>query len=633
MSAEHVHALTTGARLNQYEMLQILGSGGFGITYMARDTTLDTMVAIKEYMPGELATRLGDSTVTARSSTSKGDFDWGLKRFLEEARVLAKFRHPNIVRVNQIFEANQTAYLVMEYAKGETLDAMLRRTGPISEQETKDILFPILDGLKRVHELGFLHRDIKPGNIIIRDEGGSVLIDFGAAREATGSITRAITSIVTEGYAPLEQYDATGNQGPWTDIYALGGVAYKCVTGNKPPSATSRVRTDPLVPLAITAQGRVSDDFASAVDMALRLHENERPQDIGQLLALFTGATIMRAAPPPADPTRVMQLDATRAMPSVSVKPVSEKVKPVTPAQPAAARSGRSAFLGAAAALLLVVAAGGWFYMQRMGPVAPATEVRVADAPVVPAPVPPSPPPSPAAPPVVAPPAANSPAAPPTAAASPAEQAPNRPNPSVAAGAPRPPAPPAVVATPKEPSGGPPPPPPAQQPQQRAAEPNPIPPLPATPARAITMLKGFSDPVLKAVLAQPGLRGRVETLMVLGGCDWRVNANVASQATTRQAGTYLNGMDDNELLAALSDGELLDRIGAVFGRGNCAVVPQAEGTANNGFPQPDATNRDAGVPNRNRVPGDIGQQPNDRVPVVPGSPYGGFGGYGLGRIP
>src|SRR5215471_5621262 len=249
MSVEHVHALAQGTRLNQYELMKILGTGGFGITYMARDTTLDTLVAIKEYLPSDFAVRQEDSQVTAKSSTSKGDFDWGLSRFLEEARVLAKFRHPNIVHVNQIFEANHTAYLVMEYAEGESLEDLLRRAGSLSELQTKDILFPILDGLKRVHDIGFLHRDIKPGNIILRRDEGAVLIDFGAARQAIETKSRSITSIVTEGYAPLEQYDPSGNQGPWTDIHALAAVAYKCMTGKTPPSATSRVRNDPFVPL------------------------------------------------------------------------------------------------------------------------------------------------------------------------------------------------------------------------------------------------------------------------------------------------------------------------------------------------------------------------------------------------
>ena len=311
MSVEHFQALPKGVRLNQYEMLGILGAGGFGITYMARDTTLDTMVAIKEYLPGDFAVRQGDSQVTAKSSTSKGDFDWGLSHFLDEARVLAKFRHPNIVRVNQIFQANNTAYIVMEYAKGDSLDELLKRVGHLSEQQTKDILFPILDGLKRVHALGFLHRDIKPANIIIRDEGGAVLIDFGAARQAVETKSRAITSIVTEGYAPLEQYDTKGNQGAWTDIYALGGVAYKCLTGDKPPAATSRLRNDPLVPLEIAANGRVSKEFAAAIDSALRVFENQRPQNIDAFAALISGAA--QATPTDLDEaTRIWRGDAPR---------------------------------------------------------------------------------------------------------------------------------------------------------------------------------------------------------------------------------------------------------------------------------------------------------------------------------
>jgi hypothetical protein len=145
------------------------------------------------------------------------------------------------------------------------------------------------------------------------------------------------------------------------------------------------------------------------------------------------------------------------------------------------------------------------------------------------------------------------------------------------------------------------------------------------------MLKKFSDPVFKAALAQPGLRGRVETLMGLGGCDWRVNANAASQATSRQAATYLNGMDDDALRETLTDGEIFDRIGAAFNLGNCTVTSQTESTITNGFPQQDNTNRYPGGAYPNGVPGDYGPRPN--VPVVPGTPYGGYGGYGPGRIP
>ncbi|HEY4264774.1 MAG TPA: protein kinase [Micropepsaceae bacterium] len=386
MSVEHFQALAKGVRLNQYEMLGILGAGGFGITYMARDTTLDALVAIKEYLPGDFAVRQGDSQVTAKSSTSKGDFDWGLSAFLDEARVLAKFRHPNIVHVNQIFEANNTAYIVMEYAKGETLDALLKRAGTLKEPETKDILFPILDGLKRVHALGFLHRDIKPANIIIREEGGAVLIDFGAARQAIETKSRAITSIVTEGYAPLEQYDTTGHQGAWTDIYALGGVAYKCLTGNKPPPATSRLRNDPLIPLAIAAKKPVSKEFASAIETALQVFENQRPQSIDEFAARISG--IIPAGAPPSDAedaTRVMKPEAPRAASPVSQVPVSlapVSLAPVSPARdiPAAPPSAspvtprRSmpgmlpAVLGLAASLLLALTAVGWLYLRGPSP-------------------------------------------------------------------------------------------------------------------------------------------------------------------------------------------------------------------------------------------------------------------------
>jgi serine/threonine protein kinase len=435
MSFEHVHALPKGVRLNQYELTGTLGSGGFGITYEAHDTSLDTTVAIKEYMPSDFAVRQDNSQVTAKSSTSKGDFDWGLSRFLEEARVLAKFRHPNIVRVNQIFEANNTAYLVMEYAKGNSLGEVLRREGTLSEQRTKEILFPILDGLKRVHELGFLHRDIKPDNIILRDEGGAVLIDFGAARQATETKSRAITSIVSEGYAPLEQYDPKGNQGPWTDIYAIGAVAYRCLTGEKPPAAASRVRSDPMVPVAIAAKSPVSNEFAAAIEQALHVFENQRPQSIAEFLDILSGKAparaaysdigeptrIMSAPPPiPAAPAPVDQPSAR----SASVKPAPQEPQPVKRLQPA--------YLGAAAAAVLVLAAGAWFYLRgpdaslsaAKGPAVAESIAKDTPAPAVPVPAPPPVPSETSAPPV---------APPPVPAPPPARQADGGPNPPAVA--------------------------------------------------------------------------------------------------------------------------------------------------------------------------------------------------------
>jgi serine/threonine protein kinase/uncharacterized protein YecT (DUF1311 family) len=476
MPVEHVNALANGTRLNQYELVNVLGAGGFGITYMARDTTLDTLVAIKEYLPGDLAKRQDDATVTAVSSTSKGDFDWGLDRFLSEARTLAKFRHPNIVRVNQIFQANNTAYLVMEYAKGHALEDVLR-TGPLTEEQTKDILTPIMDGLQRVHEQGFLHRDIKPANIIMRDDGGALLIDFGAARQAMESKSRTLTSIVTEGYAPLEQYHGTGHQGPWTDIYALGAVAYKCLTGTKPPSAAARVKNDPLVPIAIAAKGKVSPTFAAAIGAALRLDEQLRPQTIAEFEAMIAGT--MEPSPSPADDaTRVMKGDPatqwvrpgeTESQSGGATAPLGSKrpgVKATPAATAARAGAGRSAtadvraptspasrgntlaYLGVAGVALIAVSAA-WYLQNADTPGATATtstapqQVATTQNPV---PVPNVPPPTAPAPLVPAGPSASAPPPPSAVGTSPAP-APQAPPPQTTVASPQPAAPPAAPLT------------------------------------------------------------------------------------------------------------------------------------------------------------------------------------------
>ena len=256
--------------------------GGFGITYLGWNVTLDIPVAIKEYLPADLATREQDLSVVPQSSRVASDFQWGLERFLDEARTLARFQHPNIVRVHHFFEAHSTAYIVMDYVEGEDLSTYLTRKGTLREDELKAILYPLLDGLEVVHRADFLHRDIKPGNIVLRDlDGASVLLDFGAARQAIGAKSRSITSIVTPGYAPIEQYSSRGDQGPWTDLYALGGVCYRALTGQVPDDAMDRIRNDPLIPVSQRCAGRASDAFLSAIDKALSVDEGDRPQSVG----------------------------------------------------------------------------------------------------------------------------------------------------------------------------------------------------------------------------------------------------------------------------------------------------------------------------------------------------------------
>jgi serine/threonine protein kinase len=290
MSTEHRNALPQGYQLDDYVIDRILGAGGFGITYLAHEKTLNRNVAIKEFLPRDLAVRGEDgSTIHPVSTSDEEDFSYGLERFREEARTLVNFRHPNIIPVHRLMEANGTAYLVMEYEDGDSLQQIVEREGTLDEETIKGILLPILDGLAQVHEAGFLHRDIKPGNIYIRSDGSPVLIDFGAARQALGAKSRSMTAVVSVGYAPMEQYSVRGKHSTATDIYALGATAYRAVTGTRPPDAVERVETDPLIPAATTGKGRYSEAFLEAIDWALRMDAAARPQSIAAWRAALVG--------------------------------------------------------------------------------------------------------------------------------------------------------------------------------------------------------------------------------------------------------------------------------------------------------------------------------------------------------
>ena len=286
---KHRNSLQPGYKLHWYHIIKILGQGGFGITYLAHDTNLDQQVAIKEYLPTDLAVRENEVSVHPVSEEHQESYQWGLDRFISEARTLAKFKHHNIVRVLSVFTENNTAYMVMEYEHGEPMDALLKNRKTIEEEKLKSILMPIMDGLEAVHQTGFIHRDIKPSNIYIRTDGSPVLLDFGSARQSLCEQTRTLTTMVSPGYAPFEQYTSKSDkQGPWTDIYGLGATLYRAVTGVGPTDAMDRSEAllhtgkDTYIPASKIVQDNYSATFLAAIDHALLFKIDKRPQSIDE---------------------------------------------------------------------------------------------------------------------------------------------------------------------------------------------------------------------------------------------------------------------------------------------------------------------------------------------------------------
>ncbi|WP_164599379.1 protein kinase domain-containing protein [Rhizobium ruizarguesonis] len=314
--AYHFYALKPGALLNEFRIKSVLGSGGFGITYLAVDTLLEEDVAIKEYLPNELAVRASDSTVRAKTEGDGADFQVGMKTFLGEARLLARFRHRNIVHVRRFFELNGTGYIVQDYEKGGTLSQRLEHQPSLTEAELRRILAGVLNGLEVVHDHATLHRDLKPSNIILRSDGTPTLIDFGAARDFTGRHSRSITALGTPGYSPPEQQGAGGQQGPWTDFYALGAIAYRIVTGVVPTLSVGRLRKDMMVPATTAAAGKFSPDLLKIIDWMLRVDEAERPASVTILRRALEGEGIRDAPTTPDGP----RIEGVTAIPAGSGK-------------------------------------------------------------------------------------------------------------------------------------------------------------------------------------------------------------------------------------------------------------------------------------------------------------------------
>jgi len=290
---DDTNALPRGFNLHRYQIEKVLGAGGFGITYRAIHEALENQVAIKEYFPAEWAYRDHNGTtvranaqgqIPARSG-EPACYDSGLQRFLDEAKILVQINHPCVVRVRDYFTANGSAYIVMEYEDGESLSSLLQRGGILPESELRHLLDDVMPALDAVHGQGYLHRDLKPSNLYIRSSDTRVmLIDFGAARQALGRRTRSVTSVVTPGYSPIEQYVTVGEDyGPWTDIYALGAVLYRCITGAPPIEAPGRVLKDPVQPAVECGAGLYSRGLLKVADRALAVRPEERFQTVAEM--------------------------------------------------------------------------------------------------------------------------------------------------------------------------------------------------------------------------------------------------------------------------------------------------------------------------------------------------------------
>jgi len=358
MSEEHGQALPAGYELDGYHIEAVLGAGGFGITYRAREVAIKRTVAIKEFLPAGVAMRGKDATTVRPISAGEAEvFEWGLERFRGEAETLVRFDHPNIVRVYRYFQANGTGYLVMQYVEGDSLHAILERAGTLGESEVREVLEPILDGLERVHAAGFLHRDIKPANIYIRSDGVPVLIDFGSARLALGEKSKSLTAIVSGGYAPFEQYSSTVKQGPWTDIYALGATLYRAVTGRAPPDAMDRIVEDEIVLARGAAGSGYSDSLLDAIDAALAMKGEDRPQSIAAFRAMLDLAAGAASA---GEQEHAAPATARTLMPQGAKETATPPPAPPSPPSPRERQKSKS-YWDIAALIAVVVAGGGFF--------------------------------------------------------------------------------------------------------------------------------------------------------------------------------------------------------------------------------------------------------------------------------
>jgi serine/threonine protein kinase len=284
------NCLPIGTRLAEFEITGVVGEGGFGNVYLAFDHSLQRTVAIKEYMPVSLASRGIDNSVLVQTKRHRETFETGMNSFINEARLLAQFDHPALIKVYRFWEQNRTAYMAMRYYEGQTFKAIIaKHPERVTEAWLKPILKPLLEALDTLYKLQVLHRDISPDNIMIQNNGEAVLLDFGAARQVLSDMTQALTVILKPGFAPVEQYaeDSDMKQGPWTDIYALCAVMYMAITKQSPPTSVTRLIKDPIEQLQNKPRPGFSREFLAAIDKGMAVKPQDRPQTIAEFSKLL----------------------------------------------------------------------------------------------------------------------------------------------------------------------------------------------------------------------------------------------------------------------------------------------------------------------------------------------------------
>lgn len=286
------YSLPATTILDRYKIIKTMSCGGFSIVYLAHDQANKQKVVIKEYLPQRFAVRDNSQKVVPKSAQCFEHLNEGRRQFLQEAQILSKLAHPNIVHITNFFKANDTVYMVMDYRVGNTLQAYIKQSrGFLSEKVLRSIFPSLLDGIRTVHKAGLLHLDIKPGNILLCEDDSPMLLDFGGCMRMDMSRQHQPRAVVTLGFSPIEQYRSKGYIGPWTDIYAIGATIRSCIEGRSPPSAQDRHEQDIMKPAVDAFKRKYPAPLLQALDWAMEMNPELRPQNIDDFIAAFMAKT------------------------------------------------------------------------------------------------------------------------------------------------------------------------------------------------------------------------------------------------------------------------------------------------------------------------------------------------------